>query len=368
MTPARHSRIRQVIFSLALLMAIAPNAWTQDEAAPSAEDSAQAQAAETSTTPPAQRETLLHIDHLVGAMYGPLAVMYNLDAYHRWDFFPESKNILLEGAYASIGPTIMYSPGIAYWGASVTIAPLTIFSLNAQFVHVVSGTTAKKWGFLDYTNQTADYPHLGQPGDKATIDGQVYEGGDFSDEYRESYGKKHGQRTAKIWSLFIKPSVFLQAGPIVFVYLGNYMYYHPTAFKGLYYNDYVDMILSPKSWCLMNEMLLLYEIKTLKEDGYGLYAGINNQLTFAIGDGDLLKDAHRWKLGAMAAWTITDQLGDTAIEEPTLILMGHYYIFDPIRISNPIQGIQTSDKRTFSIILALSFSTDWSRDKKTSVR
>ncbi|MCP4599313.1 MAG: hypothetical protein GY847_02045 [Proteobacteria bacterium] len=286
-----------------------------------------------------ERETILNIDHLFAIQYGPLGIAYVIDPYFKWDLFPESDNILLEEAHFAAGMTAALSPSIAWWGPSVTIAPLTIFSLNVQFTHVIYGVGGPTFGMLDYDQ--SNHPDL-----------QLGQYGNYDYSYRNDHSDELGEFTASVWNVFIKPSLFLQLGPIVFVYMGNFMYFHPTKHDGLYYNDIADVILSPKSWCLMNDALLLYEIATLKKKNYALYTGIHSPLTFVLDDNTYTEFAYRWKIGPMVAWTFTDQLWDYAVEEPTLIVQAHYFIHDPIREEN---------KRIISAVVVLAFSTDWDR-------
>ncbi len=289
----------------------------------------------TTSGPPGK--SIMHFDHLLGGQYAPLGMLYELNPYFRWDLFPGSDNILLEDAHIKAGMNISLSPACAFYGPSFTIAPLTILHINVQFTHVIYGVVGSKLGLLDYNNE----------------EGGQYANYDYA--YRNSQeGYELGAFTADVWSLFIKPSLFIQVGPIVFVYLGNYMYLHPTEFEGLYYNDIVDLILTEKSWSLMNDAMLLYEIKNLKKDGYGILLGVDNQINIAVDDGTpRMETAYRWKLGITAGWTITDQLLDYAIEEPTLFLQAHYFMKDPI---------MSGHERPVGIILAFMMSTNWYKE------
>jgi hypothetical protein len=288
---------------------------------------------ETTFEPRPRGKKILNVDHVLGGQYAPLGILYQVDPYFRWDLFPETDNILLEDAHIRAGLTVVLTPAVAYYGPSFTIAPLSILHLNVQFTHVISGISTPAFGLLDYNGETggqyADYDYYSRVDD----------------------GDRLGRFTARIWSLFLKPSVFLQAGPVVFVYLGLFMYYHPTNVKGLYYNDIADLILTPNSWCLMNEAILAFEIANLKEDGWGLLVGASNQINIAIDDGsDLMETAYRWKVGPALIWTITDQWFNYRIEQPTLMFEGHYYIEDPIA---------HQAKRPFGAILAFMISTNW---------
>ncbi|MDJ0762146.1 MAG: hypothetical protein QNJ97_04080 [Myxococcota bacterium] len=281
-------------------------------------------------------DKFMHFDHLLGFQLSPLGILYEFNPYFKWHLFPDSDNILLEDAHIKAGLTTNLTPAYAYYGPSITIAPLTILHLTAQFTHVIYGVAGPSLGLLDYNFE----------------EGGQYANYDY--QYRDDLGGDIGEFTAEIWSLFLKPAFFMQVGPIVFVYLGNYMYFHPTNHEGLYYNDIADLILTPKSWCLMNDAMLLYEIASLKEHGFAVLAGVDNQINVAIDD-DATEDfdtAYRWKIGPMVAWTITDQWLDYAIEEPTVLLQGHYFVEDPI---------MTGKERTLGMVLAFMMSTNWYR-------
>ncbi len=299
-------------------------------------EQAETKAEGTTQGPPGK--PIMHFDHLLGGQYAPLGVLYELNPYFRWDLFPGSDNILLEDAHIKAGLTICLTPALAYYGPSFTIAPLTILHITAQFTHVIYGVGGPKLGLLDYNNEQ----------------GGQYANYDYA--FRNSQaGYSLGSVTADIWSLFIKPALFMQVGPVVFVYLGNYMYFRPTEFKGLYYNDYIDLILTEKSWGLMNDAMLLYEIKNLKEDGYAILVGVDNQINVAVDDGTTrMETAYRWKLGLAAGWTITDQWFNYAIEEPTLLLQAHYFIKDPI---------MSGHERPIGVILAFMMSTNWYKER-----
>ncbi len=325
------------------IMAFGPYAWARETIAeeedPKATDQENQEDTPKDPASPDQMETILNIDHIFGIQYGPLGVFYEIDPYFKWDFFPNTDNILLRDAHFALGMTAVLTPSLSWWGPSITIAPLTIFSLNVQFTHVIQGVAGSGYGLLDYNEPDPNDLRLGQFGN-------------YSDSYRMDHGEKIGEFTASTWNVFIKPSLFLQGGPIVFVYMGNYMYFHPTNHEGLYYNDMADVILSDKSWCLMNDIMLLWEIATLEKKDYGLYVGVHNPLTFVLKDDAYTEFAYRWKVGPMVSWTFTDQLWNYAVEEPTVLVQAHYYIHDPIRKEN---------KRIVSVMAALMFSTDWSR-------
>lgn len=285
----------------------------------------------------------LNVNHMVGIQYGPLGLFYEIDPYFRWDLFPGTENILLKDAHIAAGLTGFLTPSVAYYGPSLTVAPLTILHVNVQFTHTISGVMGKQLGLLNYdSNEDPD------------LDADLGQFGDYSYAFRADHGEELGRVTAKIWTLFIRPSVFLQFGPVVFVYLGTYMYFHPTEYTGLYYNDIADMVLSPKSWCLINDGLLLYEIANLKNDGWGLLLGVSNHMTFTIDDGDLteLESTYRWKVGPSAMWTIADEWFDRTIEQPTLMFQAHAYIKDPIA---------EEARRYVGAMLIFMISTNWYR-------
>ncbi len=343
-----HSKV--ILVLLVMLMTIGSYARAKEPApapeAPPMQETTAVQATEEEAQPEEENtapETIMHIDHMLALQYGPLGALYEIDPYFRWDFFPGTDNILLRDAHFAAGLTVVLTPSVAWWGPSITIAPLTIFNLNVQFTHVIYGVGGPTFGLMDYNepdqNSSLSDLHLGQKGN-------------YNYAYRTENADELGEFSADIWSVFIKPSVFLQFGPIVFAYLGNYMYFHPTKHQGLYYNDFMDIILSHKSWCLMNDMFLLYEIASLEKKSYGIYLGIQNQLTFVIDDDAYVEDAYRWKIGPMLAWTFTKQLWDYAVEEPTLIVQLQYIGHEPIREENT---------RYFSAIVALAFSTDWQK-------
>lgn len=281
-----------------------------------------------------EKKPIMHFDHLLGGQYGPPGMIYELSPYFRWDLFPHSKNILLEDAHIKAGLTVALTPAVAYYGPSITIAPLTILHVNVQFTHVICGVSGPSLGLLDYNDEP----------------GGQYANFDYS--YRNKHGGELGRVTADIWSLFIKPALFLQAGPVVFVYLGSYMYFRPTDFKGFYYNDLVDLILTEKSWAVLNDAMLLYEFKNLEDDGYGILAGIDAQINLAVDDGKTpnFETAYRAKLGIAASWTFTNEWLDYAIEEPTVLLQAHYYLKDPI---------MPGKERPVGFVLAFMMSTNW---------
>lgn len=337
------SKILSIIVSHAFIICLTHAARAQ-ETLDNGEvvDVEQPELAENASKP--ARETILYIDHALGGQYGPLGVMYQLDPNYRKYFFPDSDNILLKDAYVGFGLTGALTPAFAYYGPSLTVAPLTIFKVTVEFTHYIFGVMGKKYGLLDYSPENAP----------PSLEGKLGQFGNYNYAFRDKHGDKIGKVEPKAWALFIKPTLLLQFGPIVLIDMANFMYYNPGNHEGPYYNDNPDIILSPKSWCILNETLVLWEIATLEKKSYALYAGLTNHMTFVLpekGNEDMER-TFRWKIGPMVAWTITDKWGDYIVEEPTILFQLHYVIKDPI---------DADHKRIITGILALAFSTNWDR-------
>lgn len=281
------------------------------------------------------REKVLDIDHVFGGRYGPWGFAYQIGAQHNWMFFPESQNRVLNQAHVGLGADVQWSPSFITYGPTLTIAPLTIFKVQLAFSHVIIGYWQKEHGILDYTD-------LGQFAD-------------YSYSYRAKHGDELGQRSYKAWSFNIKPTFQIKFDWFVFVYRGDYMYFKPGDFEGIYYNYIVSVTLSHKSWFLKHDVFALGEIRSLEEDGYGVLLGINSTFKNMIDDGGATDfvDAWEWRIGPAVLWTITKQVGSLPIYEPTAALMVQYYAHDAI--ADP------DDKRIVCVTAGLLWNTDWYR-------
>ncbi len=316
------------VFSVLPLSGIA-----QEQAKKSSVDGPDSTSVESSTGEGDSKQIILHIDHLLAGKYGPVGIFYQINPQFRWYFFPKTDNIILKEAHFAAGPTVAITPAFVYYGPSLTIAPLTILSIRAEFTHYIFGLAGKRLGLLDYN------PPRGQ-----------YSNYDYG--FRNEHGAEMGHVTADAWAFFLKPTLKLQLGPIVLVHLGNFMFLHPTNFKGMFYGDIPDLILTHNSWCLINDTILLYEIAKTAEQGWGLYAGLVNHMTFVIDDHSTpgFEDTYRWKVGPMLAWTIADKWGDYWVEKPSVVFQAHYVIKDPI---------DDDHKRVVTGLLVFAFSTNW---------
>jgi len=318
---------------LAALLLCPPAALAQDEAGEPAPSDAATETPAEATEPPAERSKRLHVDHLLGVGYGPLGVLYQVDPMWRLPLFPGTDSLLLRDAHIGAGATAALAPAFLYYGPAVTIAPLTILKVTVQLTHVNAGVAAQKYGLLDFSE-------LGQFAD-------------YSYGWRNDNGAAIGERTSRIWSLFVRPVALMKVGPVILVYSGTYMYYHPTEHKGLYYNFISDMVLSPWSWCLMHDAMALFEVGPTGRPGSILRIGVSNRYHQVLEDDGrtAIRPATQWKVGPMVAWTVADSWDAVGIGSPTVVLQAHWFYRDAIA--------SESAKRAVNAVIALRFSTHW---------
>lgn len=292
------------------------------------------QAEQSAGEVPAEK-TFLHLNHVLGASYGQLAAIHKGDAFLKWKFFPNSDNLILKDAHFAAGLHSQLTPAYFLFGPSVTIAPLTILRLNVTFAHVSNGFLANRLAFLDYTER-----------------GQF---SDYSYAYRNDNGDDFGFANSEIWTLFLRPTFLFKVSNFILVYSGEYMYFHPTNFQGLYYNYIADMVLAHDSWCLMNNLYLLWQFASVEEDGWGLNVGLSQKFYAALAAGSTtsMQNGFRYLVGPMVTYTFApDWFG--VVKKPTLLSQLHYI---PVDALDPAAVGQLGEPRVINFVLALRFST-----------
>lgn len=282
-----------------------------------------------SAQPPGE-ETILNFDHTIGVQWGPLGVSYLFDTYYQYHFFPDTDDVLFKDAHIGVGLSMDLSPAYAIYGPTLTIAPLTIFRVEVGFNHMISGLFGDNYGWLDYSAL-----------------GQFY---DYTYFTNSETSQEVGEWESKVWVLTIKPTLLLKFGPVILVASANFLLQQFTEKDGMYYDYYTQAVKSNESWVILNDTMVLYEFWGPEEDGSALRFGISSKMIHVLDDGDYspIVDSFTWKIGLMAAWTISDEWFGYYFENPTLLVQVHGYAFTPM--------LDASEY--VNAVLAFRFSTD----------
>ena len=282
----------------------------------------------------AREHTILTVPHLLGAQIKPLGAMYETAPHHRFMFFGPSSHILLREAFFGLGATLAVSPSFFYYGPSVTLAPLTIFRVSVEFYHVLMGIGHTKYGVLDY--------------------GALGQLGDTTYSFRSNNGAQLGHRDYRGIAVHIRPSIRLKYWRVVLLYNAKIMHYRPDDFEGVFYNYLVGVVTSHRSWAFTHDTILLFEITQLEEDKHAARLGINSNMVHVFADSENgLENALQWRIGPMLAWTVRREILGGAVQDPTILVIMHFYARDIIA--------DRDKQRLIGGAIGVTFNTDWRR-------